>query len=162
LPYDQPMTDIALHYLADKPVHIHTCALWEHQEWGRHGGKTLEQAVACYDHSNRHALPLTLVACMPTDQVIGMVSLWDSDCPLRPDLTPWAASLYVAPDWRGRGVGSRLFIRIHHEARRLGIARLHLMTQHSEAVYAAQGWQTFERIDGPGAMRDAVLMHIDL
>ena len=156
------MTDTTIHYLADKPVHIHTCALWEHQEWGRHGGKTLEQAVACYAHSNRHALPLTLIACTPTDQVIGMVSLWDSDCPLRPDLTPWAASLYVAPDWRGRGVGSRLFIRIHHEARRLGIARLHLMTQHSEAVYAAQGWRTFERIDGPGAMRDAALMHIDL
>lgn len=160
--YDPSMTGILIHYLSDKPAHIETCAHWEHQEWGRHGGKTLEQAVTCYDLSSRHGLPLTLVACTSTDEAIGMVSLWDSDCPLRSDLTPWAASLYVVPGWRGHGVGSRLFTRIHQEARHLGITRLHLMTQHSEAVYAAQGWRTFERIDGPGAMRDAVLMHIDL
>lgn len=156
------LTHFDIHYLAEKPHHIQTCALWEHREWGLAGGKTLQDAVASFSGSRRDDLPLTLLACSAEDDLLGMVSLWASDCPLRPCLTPWAASLYVKPDGRGHGIGTLLFAKIQHEARRLGIKRLHLMTQHSETTYAAQGWVTFDRIDGPGSMQDAVLMRIDL
>lgn len=153
---------LEVHYLADKPQHIHTCATWEHREWGMGGGKPLEHALASFSGSQRDMLPLTLLACSEDDDLLGMVSLWVNDCPMRPDLTPWAASLYVTPKGRGRGIGTYLFDRIQDEARRLGIKRLHLMTQYSETVYAAQGWVEFERIDGPGSMRNAVLMRKDL
>lgn len=149
---------ILIHYLANHTHHVHTCATWEHQEWGMGGGRTMDDALASYTGSRRDRLPLTLLACGANDDLLGMVSLWASDCPLRPDITPWVASLYVAPNGRGQGIGTYLFERIQEEARRLGITRLHLMTQHSDAVYAAQGWKIFERIDGPGSMRDAVLM----
>lgn len=156
-------TPFVIGYLADRPDLVPLCARWEHEEWGKAGGKTLAQAAACYVHSRRDGLPLTLVAmAAATGAAMGMASLWDNDCPLRPELTPWAASLYVAPQGRGQGIGTALFARIQDEARRLGIARLHLMTQHSEAVYAGQGWHRFDRIDGPGAMRDAVLMYRDM
>lgn len=150
-----------IHYLADRAHAVAQCARWEHAEWGCHGGKTLEDATACYATARRDGVPLTLVAC-DGDSVAGMVSLWECDCPLRPDLTPWVASLYVPPQARGHGIGTRLFDRIQAEAGRLGFARLYLMTQHSQAVYAAGGWHAFDRIDGPGAMRDAVLMYRDL
>lgn len=39
--------------------------------------------------------PGTVIATLG-DEIVGMVSLWASDCPLRPNLTPWAASLFVA------------------------------------------------------------------
>lgn len=160
------MTDIPagiqVHHLADKPHHTRTCAVWEHQEWGMGGGTTQEHALTSFSGSRRDTLPLTLLACSANDDLLGMISLWASDCPLRPALSPWAASLYVAPECRGRGIGTYLFGRIQDEARRLGITRLHLMTQHSEAVYSAQGWQVFDRIDGPGSMRNAVLMLKDL
>ena len=144
-------------HLADKPHHIPTCARWEHETWGNSGGKTMDDAIASYSHTGRDALPLTLIATSGAN-IVGMVSLWINDCPLRPDLTPWVASLYVSPAARGQGIGSSLFSRIEDQAVRLGIRRLYLMTQHSEAFYRTMGWETFDRIDGPGPMENAVLM----
>ena len=155
------MTTISIHHLADRPEHIPTCARWEHEAWGRSGGKTMADAIASYTGTRRDGLPLTLIAVIG-EQIVGMVSLWASDGPVRLDLTPWAASLYVCPSARGHGIGTMLFARIQGEAARLGIRRLYLMTQHSEAVYQDTGWVAIDRIDGPGPMRDAVLMRKDL
>lgn len=155
------MLRIEFHYLADQPGHIPTCARWEHEAWGKSGGRTMDDAIASYTGTRRDGLPMTLIATSG-DEIVGMVSLWINDCPLRPDLTPWAASLYVSPAARGHGIGPSLFARIEAEAGRLGIGRLHLMTQHSEAIYRMTGWETFAQIDGPGPMRDAVLMRKEL
>ncbi|MBR9971388.1 GNAT family N-acetyltransferase [Magnetospirillum sulfuroxidans] len=151
-----------LHYLADRRGDIPVCAEWEHAEWGRGGGKTITEAMASYEGVRRDGVPLTLVACSEAGQAVGMVSLWASDCPLRSELTPWVASLYVAPPARGYGIGTSLFARIEQEAVILGFRRLYLMTQHSAATYAAAGWSAFDRVDGLGALRDAVLMRKDL
>lgn len=151
-----------LHYLAERPAAIPICAEWEHAEWGRGGGRTMAEAIASYADVRRDGLPLTLVACAEAGETVGMVSLWASDCPLRPVLTPWVASLYVAPLARGHGIGTHLFTRIQQQAAALGLRRLYLMTQHSAATYAATGWEPFDRIDGVGAMRDAVLMRKDI
>lgn len=151
-----------LHYLADRPGDIPLCAEWEHAEWGRGGGKTMTEAIASYADARRDGLPLTLVACTQAGQAVGMVSLWVSDCPLRSALTPWVASLYVAPMARGHGIGTSLFARIQQEAAALDFRRLYLMTQHSVAIYAATGWEPFDRVDGVGAMREAVLMRKDI
>lgn len=148
---------IEIHYLADRPDHIPTCARWEHMTWGKSGGKTMDDAIASYTDTLRDGLPMTLIATSG-EEVVGMVSLWINDCPLRPELAPWVASLYVAPTARGQGIGRSLFARIETEAIRLGIRRLHLMTQHSEAIYLMTGWETFAHINGPGPMREAVLM----
>lgn len=156
------MPEMTLHYLAERPGHALACARWEHAEWGAAGGKSLDRAIAAYADARRDGLPLTLIACTGADDLAGMVSLWQSDCPLRPDLTPWVASLFVSPRHRGRGIGTALFAQIRTEAERLGINRLYLMTQHSEAIYAGLGWVTFDRIDGPGAMKNAALMRLDL
>ncbi|MFA7431508.1 MAG: GNAT family N-acetyltransferase [Rhodospirillaceae bacterium] len=143
--------------LAHHPHLVPICARWEHEEWGR----PLEQTVPDFAAARADGLPLTVVALDRAGEAVGMVSLWVSDCPLRPDITPWMASLYVAPAARGRGLGSALFSRAEALARRLGLTCLHLMTQHSEAHYAALGWTTFDRIDGPGSMRGAALMRKD-
>lgn len=147
-------TAFTLHMLSDHPGLVPVCAAWEHAEWG----KPMDQALAEFAAARPDGLPLTVVALDTSGTAAGMVSLWRSDCPLRPEITPWMASLYVAPAARGQGLGSTLFARAEAEARRLGIARLHLMTQHSEAHYQSLGWESFERIDGPGSMSGAVLM----
>lgn len=148
----------ALHMLSDRRDFVPVCARWEHEEWG----KPLDQAMADFAAARADGLPLTVVALNGAGRAAGMVSLWHSDCPLRPALSPWLASLYVAPEARSQGLGSALFTRAEAEARRLGLGRLHLMTQHSEAHYRRLGWQTFDHIDGPGSMAGAVLMRKDL
>lgn len=144
--------------LSDRPDLVPACARWEHQEWG----KPLDRAMADFAGARADGLPLTVVALDAQGEAVGMVSLWASDCALRPDITPWMASLYVAPAARGHGLGSLLFSHAQAQARRLGMATLHLMTQHSEAHYQRLGWESFARIDGPGAMADAVLMRKSL
>jgi GNAT superfamily N-acetyltransferase len=143
--------------LADHPRHIPTCARWEHEEWER----PLDETLPDFAEARVNGLPLTLIALDPSGAAAGMVSLWLSDCPLRPDITPWLASLYVAPAARGQGLGNALLALAEAEARHLGLPRLHLMTDQSEAHYAAHGWTTFERFEDCGPMAGVVLMRKD-
>lgn len=144
--------------LAHRPDLAPTCGRWEHEEWGRMSGRPLAVDVAKFTAARPDGIPLTILALTPQGEAVGMVSLWKDDCPLRPGITPWLASLYVTPAARGHGLGTALFARAEEEARRLGISSLHLVTQHSEAHYAARGWAVVERIDGTGSMADAVIM----
>ncbi|MGE0241262.1 MAG: GNAT family N-acetyltransferase [Parvibaculaceae bacterium] len=68
------------------------------------------------------------------------------------DLSPWLASLYVDPQFRGRGVARSLVRAIEDHARRGGIARLHLYTVDAEEFYLKCGWTVVERSASGGGM----------
>ena len=53
-------------------------------------------------------IPVTWVAHHPRHGPMGSVSLVMDDLPDYPDLNPWLASLYVFPEFRGRGLGKLL------------------------------------------------------
>ncbi len=63
----------------------------------------------------------------------------------RSDLTPWLAALYVAPDFRARGVGAALVRAIEGHARGVGTKTLYLYTSAAEPFYAGIGWKVRER-----------------
>lgn len=59
------------------------------------------------------------------------------------DLTapgPWLAAVFVAPAWRGQGIGRALVAAIVDVARACGHRTLFLHTTHHAAWYARQGW----------------------
>jgi len=56
------------------------------------------------------------------------------------DLTPWLAALYVAPELRGRAIGSALVRAIEQHARDMKCARLHVYTVTAQFFYARLGW----------------------
>jgi GNAT superfamily N-acetyltransferase len=66
------------------------------------------------------------------------------------DLTPWLAALYVAPEFRGRGIASALVRAIEAHARSVGCTELHLYTITAEPLYAKLGWNVRERFDWHG------------
>lgn len=66
------------------------------------------------------------------------------------DLTPWLASLYVAPEFRNQGIGAALVRAIQQHARGVGCGELHLYTSKAEAFYARLGWIARERFDWHG------------
>ena len=68
----------------------------------------------------------------------------------RHDLTPWLAALYVAPEFRRRGVARALVRAIEQHARGVGCCELFLYTVTAEAVYARLGWTSRDRIDSNG------------
>ena len=76
------------------------------------------------------------------------------------DLTPWLASLYVAPEFRKQGAGAALVRAIEMHARDVGCSVLHLYTVNAEPFYAGLGWITQERFDWHG--EPMILMTRDL
>jgi N-acetylglutamate synthase-like GNAT family acetyltransferase len=137
---------IELAFLADHPEYVADLAPWLHAEWGWFTpGSTLDGRLAkLREHLNRDELPLAVIA-HANGVLLGTAALRAQDMDTRTDLTPWLASVYVAPAARERGVGARLVARVEAEARRLGFRTLHLVTFDKASYYAKRGWQELER-----------------
>jgi GNAT superfamily N-acetyltransferase len=67
----------------------------------------------------------------------GTASLDHADLDTRPDLTPWLANVFVAPEFRGRGHARRLVRYIEAASRTGGGTEvLYLHTEDAMALYA--------------------------
>jgi GNAT superfamily N-acetyltransferase len=71
----------------------------------------------------------------------GTASLVVDDAESRPDLSPWLASVFVAPEARGRGYARVLVTAVESAARAAGMPTLWLFTDTAEALYADLGWK---------------------
>ena len=136
-----------LAYLVDHPEFYPLIAQWNWDEWHT---LLVERSAAEFEawlrkNVRRHAIPTTLLA-LDGVAVIGTVSIMDYDLELSNDLSPWLASLYVAPSHRGKGVGRALVQAAVEEATRLGFRSLYLYTPGQEAFYSALGWKRVESI----------------
>jgi predicted N-acetyltransferase YhbS len=145
---------IAIHYLGHHPGYSDHLACWSWDEWRyiyEQRGQTFEHAQKNYrERFNTDALPLALIALNETGELIGTVSLKYQDLDTRPEISTWLGGLFVAPEWRRQGIGSRLMTRAVEEARRLGLPALHLWTASSERLYAGLGWHVVERLEYHG------------
>lgn len=68
----------------------------------------------------------------------------------RPDLSPWLAALYVASEFRKRGIGAALVTAIEDHARGIGTQTLYLYTSGAEPFYAKVGWRVRDRFTQDG------------
>jgi predicted N-acetyltransferase YhbS len=93
-------------------------------------------------------------------EAVGTVLLVRRELDLACDYSPWLAGLLVAPEHRGRGIGSRLVAEVEEHARSIGCEQLYLYTHGAEAFYSALGWTVAERFLQHG--EQAVLMLRDL
>ena len=80
-------------------------------------------------------------------EVAGSVSLLEHDdiADVRPDISPWLASLLVVPKYRGRGYGRDLVFHCVEQARTLGFPILYLYTHTHPEYYARLGWHSIEQ-----------------
>lgn len=133
-------------YLADHPAFIPTLARWHHAQWSYLDvGVSVEQrAVRLQAHLGRRQIPTTFVV-LRRDTLLGSASLIAHDMDTRMDLSPWLASVYVAPEHRGQGMGTALVRRVVEEAKALGVETLYLFTPDKEGFYARLGWSVLER-----------------
>lgn len=132
-------------YLADCPEHLPVVATWIFDTWGHLIPGLTWDLVAAKLHGrlNRDAIPLTLVA-LQAGLPVGTASLIPDDMSTRPELGPWLASVYVAPEHRRQGIGSQLVGAAEGIARRLGVSPLYLFTPDRERFYARLGWSALE------------------
>ena len=148
-------------YLDRHREHVATLAAWHHAEWGHlYDEWTLEVARAeLADQATRRTLPTTLVL-LDEGRPIGSVSLVLEDAPeLCEEGSPWLASLYVLPEFRGRGLGATLVNAAVEVAAREKIAHLFLFTPEHAGFYERLGWRLIARTALKGTAVD--LMEIE-
>ncbi|SFU73904.1 GNAT family N-acetyltransferase [Halomonas korlensis] len=135
---------------SDSP-HVALLAKWTHATWGHlHPGRSLDTAIAILrDECGAGGVP-SVFAALHGDTPVGTASLVADDMSDRRDLTPWLASVFVPPEWRGQGVASRLVRRVEQEAQAHGHDRLYLYTPDQQRLYRQLGWRDLEARDYHG------------
>ncbi len=130
-------------------------ARWHFEEWGPlTGSASLEEYTANLERfASSDAVPSVLVA-KSGRELLGSASLLPSDLPLRSELTPWLAQLFVLPRHRGRGIGASLVHSAVSAAGQLGFSALYLYTSGDlPAFYRQLGWSTRETVTYLGKER---------
>lgn len=148
-------------FLDQHREHIATLAAWHHAEWGHlYDEWTLEIAeTELADQASRRTLPTTLVL-VDEGRALGSVSLVLEDAPeLCEQGSPWLASLYVLPEARGRGLGTKLVNAAVELAARENISHLFLFTPEHANFYQRLGWRLIARTALKGTTVD--LMEIE-
>jgi GNAT superfamily N-acetyltransferase len=132
--------------LREAPQHIGQLARWHHRQWA---DLYPDESVSdCFNDLQRSLgaswLPSTFVALDGT-RLLGSASLVVCDMHTHPELSPWVASVYVASECRGQGIGAALIRHIMEHARAAGVAALYLFTPSSEDFYRKLGWRLLRR-----------------
>lgn len=158
---ERVILDLKIEHLAEHMAAIPLVAEWVEQEWGHLLPEaTFETFVQSFaERTVPHRLPATWVAMMG-EQVVGTASLDPYDMTTRPELSPWLAAVYVAPHFRGQGIGSRLVQTAVQEAGVLGLSHLYLFTPDKINFYKRLGWQVVETTRYRGL--DVVIMQYNV
>jgi predicted N-acetyltransferase YhbS len=147
-----------IEYLADHPEFVPTLARWHHAEWSSllpdWSRETAESELR--SHTKRCNLPTTVVA-IENFKLLGSASLLVTDLEGFEHLTPWLASVFVAPDFRGRGIGEALVRRIISESANIGHRSIYLWTAGQAEYYRRLGWEILQRTERQG--NKLVIMH---
>jgi GNAT superfamily N-acetyltransferase len=132
---------------AERPDLVPTVAGWLWHEWWQRDGYTLAQTRDAVAAAVSQSGPPQCFVLLIDDKPIGTASLTFTDLSERPDLTPWLAGVFVAPEARGRGHVIPLIRAVESACRSAAICTLWLYTNGSERIYARAGWRSSEIID---------------
>ncbi|MBI3560567.1 MAG: GNAT family N-acetyltransferase [Gammaproteobacteria bacterium] len=133
-------------FLADRPEFINTLAPWVYEYWRPLLPQdTLAARIAKFQtHLNHQTLPIAWVA-HDRSQVFGTAALRADDLPSHKNLSPWLGGVFVAPQFRRRGIGSALCSMVEQQAKHLhGVTTLYLFTLDKQHWYSSLGWSLFE------------------
>jgi len=112
------------------------------QEWGLFY-ENWNQSVALADFEMEKAgsdLPTTWVIHHPSGSLMGSISVVKDDLPNHPELNPWLASLYVFPEFRGRGLGKLLVQQALDFLRQQKYPHAYLFTEDQVPFFAKFGF----------------------
>lgn len=129
--------------LKEIPGVIPMLAKWHHEEWAHLNPNTsLEQRIANYqEYLEEGLVPSTFVAC-ENGTVTGSAAIIKHDLETRMEYSPWLASVYVHPEYRETGIGSKLVSHVMAMGERNNLDALYLFTPDKEGFYKRLGWST--------------------
>ncbi|GAB6139053.1 GNAT family N-acetyltransferase [Halanaerobaculum tunisiense] len=150
-----------IEYLADYKEYVRLVNDWQFEQWGRYyeDSSRKEWLTRLKDRLNKEEVPTVLIAFKGGDPV-GTASLLKHDMGTYRDYSPWLADVYVKPEYRNQGIGTKLIKRAVKEARRIGVKRIYLFTRDKKRLYLNLGWQLLETVEYNNKIVD--IMVIDL
>lgn len=150
---------LSIVYLADRPEAVPQVCRWWFDEWGplRPDDSVEELISRVHSLLSRERLPITILAVFDEriagTAVLKLHEMFD----LYPEKQFWLGSVFVAPEFRGRGIGSSLAMKIVQIAMSRGIQALYLQTQNLDGgLYTKLGWERIEQVHYKGY--DALVM----
>lgn len=142
-------------------VELKITAHWRHEAFLKEDGLSVADSEAQLTKlTTKPEGPETALIALIDKRLAGICLLVLHEIEPAHDLSPWLASLYVAPEFRGQGVATSLVKAIEDHASGKGVARLHLYTVDAENFYLKCGWAVAERL--PSRSGELVLMTRDL
>lgn len=136
--------------LREQPHHLATVAGWIHRQWW----STTDTPVEAIEqwlktHLGENGFPATFIA-VRDDEVLGSVSLHESEAHDRPAYRPYLGAVFVRPDARGQGLARALLCAVEAHANGLGHATIYLNAADATAgLYEKLGWEIVETGYGP-------------
>jgi len=149
--------NLQIDYLDNHRYAIPRLAELHHAEWlSVTPTLTVADRMSGFEARAKHGSIPTGFVAIDDDAVVGMACLVECDIESHCHLTPWLASVLVAPAYRRRGVGSALASHATDEAIQLGVSELFLFTFDRQSFYSRLGWQELESAMYAG--RDGTVM----
>lgn len=121
------------------------CAYWSFVTWYMKRNIPFSAVMNEYrKRSDMESMPYSFIAIWG-ELPVGMVSVKESELAAREELSPWLSALYVAPDYRGKGIGGRLMQTVIDDCRQKKIKRIFLFLDSRnlsalEKYYRKRGW----------------------
>ena len=95
--------------LRDCPEHLEELGRWHHEQWAElNPGLTLKRRFfRMKAYLNSDFIPTSWLA-FSEGKAVGSAAVVNNDMDIRPEYSPWLASVFVLPGYRGRGIGTLL------------------------------------------------------
>jgi N-acetylglutamate synthase-like GNAT family acetyltransferase len=137
---------VSIFNLTKEPEHIPTLAEWHHAEWSylNPGGSVQLRIEKMQTYLGNELIPTTYIY-KQKKALAGSASIVKHDMQSRLELSPWLASVFIAPQFRNLGIGSELVRHVMQMTREAGIKKLYLFTPDQEQFYEKFGWTTLSR-----------------
>jgi GNAT superfamily N-acetyltransferase len=141
--------NLIIRRLAPDSSVLKECAQWRYDAFFQGSEVSLEDSYLQLVETTSSDFEAAYIAEVSL-QPVGICMFVKNELNPRHDLTPWLASLYVAPEFRKQGIGSELVRFVENHAREQGIKCLHLYTASADKLYSRCGWVITERFDWDG------------
>lgn len=123
--------------LREAPEYLEQASRWFSEQWGIAQTEYAQSMRACLAGAR---IPQWYFAVNGERRIVAGAGVIENDFQPRTDLSPNLCALYVEPALRGRGLAARMLAFARQDMHALGIARLYLITDHTQ-FYEHCGWE---------------------
>lgn len=119
--------------LQDKLEYLEEIAILTQKEWGKQNlsQKEFQEKVKKKMQKIKNAFgkkDYCKLILLQENKLVGFISIFPTDGEERKDLTPWYATMFVKPEYRGKGYSKKLNDAILQEARKRNFEKIYLKT----------------------------------